>query len=202
MAGKDRPQDLAEAEGDGHQRDAAARIAAAAVTGRDQAERRQADERAAEKDRRDDDAGRLHPQGTGGDAHGFDQVGDDVGAQHAPTGAQCRPESDRRHGAQADHQPDVGFEMGDRRRAAHQVDDEGGGDDVAETEQAIGQDQRGKSRRATALALGSRGLLHPIVCGNQQGDSNAGRGREGGAGEPEQGPGRMGAEQGRDQDGR
>ena len=82
----------------------------------------------------------------GGDACRLHDAGGRIGGEDADAAAEHGPEGDGRNSGEADEDPRDVFEMAYFGRTAHDRDEEGGGDDIAETEEAVGCDERPQPR--------------------------------------------------------
>ena len=156
-AGERRAHHLAQPPGGGHQGQIAARVAGRKMSDVDQADRRQPHEGSAEQPGREQDEPDAAAQHAQRDACRLDQAADREGALVAPASPGPAPECHTRRRRQADAKPDQMLRRLQHGIGAHHVGDEGGGDDVAEADQAVSDDQaknavlppagRGRTRR-------------------------------------------------------
>ena len=192
----DASDDLPEPEGRRHQREYPPRGPRGQPPRRLQAERGKRHERAAEQQAREQWPGRTTHGDARRDAGRFDQAGHSIGRVEPQPAGDLLPEPQRRKGGKPGDQPDHGLENPCAAALAHDGDQESGGDHVAETEQAIGDDdadQRPIGRQRLLAFDGAGGSRRSAA--DHQGDGA--KATQGNRSRPE--PARRPAEMARDQ---
>ena len=144
-ASQRRAHHLAQPPGCRHQGQIAARVAGRQVADLDEADRGQPHEGPAEQAGREQDEPNAAAHHAERYACRLDQAADREGTHIAPTPSGPAPERDRWRRRQADTEPDQVLRRLQHGVGPHHVGDEGGGDDVTEADQPVGDDQADKT---------------------------------------------------------